>query len=57
MAVVLMVAVMGVAYLSFWGLHDVAKEVEKQGNRSNSARRELVQNGFPVMANTLGNTR
>ena len=32
-AVVVIVAVLGVGYLTFWGLHDVVKETEKTGNR------------------------
>jgi hypothetical protein len=33
MAVVIIVAVAGVAYLSFWGLHGVVQETERLGNR------------------------
>src|SRR5262249_35858491 len=33
MAVVIIVAVAGIAYLSFWGLHGVVKDTEKAGDR------------------------
>jgi hypothetical protein len=45
-AVVLIIGVTMVVYLCFWGLYDVTKEVEKQSNRFNNARKKVFERGL-----------
>jgi hypothetical protein len=46
MAVVLIVGVMAVAYLCFWGLHGEVKRIENVGKGYNEARKKMFVNGI-----------
>jgi hypothetical protein len=50
MAVVIIVAVAGVAYLSFWGLHGVVKETEKAGDRFAKEKEKAFNPGAGPLA-------
>jgi hypothetical protein len=50
MAVVIIVAVAGVAYLSFWGLHGVVEETERTGNRFTKEKEKAFNPGAGPLA-------